>query len=153
VGSVLDALTWSGSGVELCLFVAAGSGGRPSLDANRGGVSLRSVRTSELLREEIGGGLRYFEVDIILNSIPDDLETYLNGLLTEALHGGAVAAWFAFEGSFHFDHLLTADIADQVFGVADASGVDVAVRDGRLRDPEWRLRVAAACSNLRALDH
>lgn len=55
-----------------------------------------------------------------------------------------MVAWAAFEGSFSFDHLLTADIANQVYAVADTRGAAVAVDDQARASAAWADRVARA---------
>jgi hypothetical protein len=63
--------------------------------------------------------------------------------LHEAIGQGAIVAWFAFEGSFDFECLLTPEIAAQVYAVADNAGVAIS-SDAQLESEGWRARVAEA---------
>ena len=51
--------------------------------------------------------------------------TAVSGALRRAIECGAVVAWFGFEGSFDFDHLLTEGISAQVYAFAGSSEVAV----------------------------
>ena len=42
---------------------------------------------------------------------------------------------------FHFDHLLTPDVADQVYGIADASGLATALDDAHRASDLWALEL------------
>ncbi len=55
----------------------------------------------------------------------------------------AFAAWCAFEGSFSFDHLLSADVAKQVYAAADAAGAHLAIDDRTRYSAEWSDRVTS----------
>ncbi|GAA4985222.1 hypothetical protein GCM10023334_115970 [Nonomuraea thailandensis] len=58
-----------------------------------------------------------------------------------------MVAWLGFEGSFHFDHLLTADGAHQIYGVCSGGGPpELALEDEERRGERWR-EAAAACAD------
>ncbi|MEO6086534.1 MAG: hypothetical protein ABIQ18_25815 [Umezawaea sp.] len=56
-------------------------------------------------------------------------------LSTACRHPGSVA-WPTFEGSFHFDHLLTDDVADQVYGLCAHGDIPLVVVED---DPESKV--------------
>ncbi len=95
------------------------------------------------------GGLQVIEYDALFCDVPAKLDLYLEQVLRSALSAGAVIAWCAFEGSFHFDHLLTPGIAPQVYAVADAAGAELAA-DEDLESQEWRRRLGEARRRLLA---
>lgn len=144
MGTIYDALAWSGSGATLSMFVVARAQEAPSLDL----VSARSSPTrvrAYRLDDDAGilGGFAVFEYDAQFADVPEDLEAYLKSCLRDAIRHGAIVAWFAFEGSFDFECLLTPEIAAQVYAVADDDGVAIAT-DAQLESEGWRARVAEA---------
>ena len=57
--------------------------------------------------------------------------------------------WLGFEGSFHFDNLLTEAVAPQVYGVCAPGGEPVVATDlPTLATPDWRLVIAAGTGSL-----
>jgi len=58
-------------------------------------------------------------------------------------------AWFAFEGSFNFFHLLTGDIANQVYAVMDSEGWAI-VSVATLSSEAWQERVVRADERVRS---
>jgi hypothetical protein len=93
--------------------------------------------------DRVLGGRTVVEYDVHLSSLPLNLGGCLSMLLAWAHSSGAVVAWFGFEGSFHFDHLLTGDIANQVYALVDAEGVALADSQD-LTSAFWRARVERA---------
>ena len=53
------------------------------------------------------GGLRTYEYDITLDTIPVGFREGLQVLLARACASGARLAWLGLEGSFDFQHLLS----------------------------------------------
>ncbi len=53
------------------------------------------------------------EYGLLYTCVPADAAQIVTEVLSEALSAGSILAWGAFEGSFHFDHLLTAHIVDE----------------------------------------
>lgn len=145
MGTIYDALTWSGSDAMLSMFIVIRGQEAPSLEM----ATERSTPTRVnrfWMEDELGilcGGCAVFEYDAEFADVPDDLEAYLEVCLREAIGHGAIVAWFAFEGSFHFEHLLTPEIAGQVYAVADNAGIAI-TNDAQLKSEGWRARVAEA---------
>ncbi len=88
------------------------------------------------------------EYDVTYDRLPSDVAAVVHGLLSSAVANGARLAWAAFEGSFAFDHLLTPDVASQVYGLAYPDGVEVAVDDAVRASAGWADRVAVARARL-----
>jgi hypothetical protein len=93
-------------------------------------------------------GVEVLEYDALFKTPPAALDEYARSCLQEAIAAGAHVAWFGFEGSFHFEELLTADIANQIYGVADSEGIQLATLDADLASPAWKQRVVEARSRL-----
>ena len=96
------------------------------------------------------GVLVVYEHDFIFNGVPEDLEVIIVSCLCNAMDGGAQVAWFAFEGTFHFEHLLTRDIAGGVYAVADGEAVVLGLDDAVRASRSWALNVEAMGARLLA---
>jgi hypothetical protein len=146
--TIREALAWSGSRITLSLFTVIASHGVSRLSAALEKLGPKSVGVYEL-EDEVGvlGGRSLYEFDLVYDQLPDDLESCLRGALRKAIECGADIAWFGFEGSFDFEHLLTEDISSQVYAFADRSEVAVAT-DQVLETEAWTHRVAAARARL-----
>lgn len=146
--SLDEMIAWSGSGAVLSLFVVVSPEVELAPVMSAAGYVPNEVTRYEM--ESVGStaGFRILEYDARFDVVPDRLSTYLATCLVGALDRGALVAWFGFEGSFHFDHLLTPDVADQVYGVADSSGIGLVTDAAQLADDGWARRVATAKERL-----
>lgn len=135
--SVAEAITWDGRGATLLLFVVAAADAPTVHPVNHMWLP-REVRTYDLEdAEELLGGRVVRELDVRYDAVPEPLGDCVTAWLRAAVGAGAELAWFAFEGSFHFEHLLTPDIAGQVFGIADAGAIALALDDDHRKGPDW----------------
>lgn len=144
MSKLLAALSWSGRDTMLSLFVAFPGDPTHVLPPDRRSQP-DAVRTYEL--EDLDGrlpGLSVVEYDLTFDAPPPDLEAVVRGWLQMAIAAGASLAWFAFEGSFDFEHLLTPDIADQIYAVATPEGEELALADDRREGPDWVRSLEAA---------
>ncbi|MCP4964922.1 MAG: hypothetical protein GY926_06765 [bacterium] len=146
-----EMIAWSGSGATLSLFAVVAPAVELTPSMSAAGFIPKEVRQYELEPLTGRAGHLVVEHDALFDIVPSRLVEYLAGCLDQAVAGGAMVAWFGFEGSFHFDHLLTPDVADQVYGVADGSGVAVVSEADQLSDEGWRSRVATARNFLQRL--
>lgn len=143
MGVISDAVTWSGSGATLSLFVV--TRGPPSFDPAAVSLAPAPQRTKAFeLEDETDAlpGRSVFVYDFVYSELPSDLDGILVACLNAAWASGAEVAWFAFEGSFHFENLLTASIAKQVYAVVDSEGLSIA-SDETLLSPEWAAHVVS----------
>lgn len=138
------AISWSGSDVTLSLFVLwrTGEVGEvlPCLT-----VSPRVVRRYEL--EDAGGvlsGKAASEIDVVFDVLPAELDSVVWAWLDASVRSGAVVAWFGVEGSFDFEHILTVDVADQIYGVAVPDFIALATDDQFRLSAGWLDRLAFA---------
>ncbi|KQQ94607.1 hypothetical protein ASF62_11095 [Leifsonia sp. Leaf325] len=134
----MNAISWNARDVELLLFViwpSRNTAGIPLLTAEPTPDGLRSYFLED---PDIHlPGRDCFEYDLVFESMPDDLASVVTAWLSAAIKTGAVIAWFAFEGSFSFEHLLKADVANQVYAMADSDGVQLALDDATRHSMEW----------------
>jgi hypothetical protein len=149
VSRVREALNWSGSGSVLSLFAAF-----PKHEIRRLSFSSdENVQAvEEFLLEDPEGVLPNVEIveyDFDCAELPANLDSFLRSTLHRAQQGGALVAWFGFEGSFHFDFLLVESIADQIFGVVDHRGIDLALLDEEIASPAWSQRIRRAGDDMR----
>jgi hypothetical protein len=145
MSQLLAALAWSGRGTMLSLFVAFPHGGPSSVLRPDVTPLPSAVRFYEL--EHFNNslpGLAWVEFDLVYEEPPSNLATIITAWLQAALAAGAHLAWFAFEGSFDFEHILTADIADQVFAIATSDGVELALADEHREGAAWVVALETA---------
>ncbi|MGW5560015.1 hypothetical protein ACWER9_22675 [Micromonospora sp. NPDC003944] len=111
------------------------------------GVVPLAVQTYSLERDDPYACVT--EYDLVFDELPPDLHRYLAHCLRVACAVGETVVWLGFEGSFHFDHLLSEAAAPQVYGVCAPGGEPVVAPDLRtLRTPQWRLVVTSHGSRL-----
>ncbi len=137
-----QALTWSGSGAELIVF-AVWTQEPPPVAQDLAVGSARPVRVRaydlEAPDDALSGTVQ--EIDLRFAEVPDDLEQIVTGALHGLVGAGATVAWFGFETSFGFDHLLCEHVAPQVYAVADSTRTPLARGDVRRRSPAWATEV------------
>jgi hypothetical protein len=68
-----------------------------------------------------------YEYDFDFDTLPVKLTPQLEACMSTACRNPGSVAWLAFEGSFHFDHLLTDDVAGQVYGLCAHGDVPLVV--------------------------
>ncbi|MEO5662031.1 MAG: hypothetical protein ABIR39_02000 [Nocardioides sp.] len=141
----IDAISWDAQTVTLILFGLWPSGDEGDPLTPQGVTPPGEIRRYQLEDTEVSvSDYRCTELDLVFLDVPDDLERVIVMWLRAARQSGAVVAWFGFEGSFDFEHLLAADVANQVFAVADASGVSTALNDAERESQAWVARLAEA---------
>ncbi len=75
---------------------------------------------------------------ITLSDFPDSFDAYLKECFCRLSQAGAIAFWAMFEGGFHFDHLLTSDIAKQIYGIGIGSTqTKLALSDDEITSATW----------------
>lgn len=142
VSSIREAVCWSGPAI-INLFTL----GRIEECLHEETFDISGVRPEELeifrLHTELGAReLIVWEYDLTFRDISEDLIPYLLLCLERASADADGVAWLAFEGSFHFDHLFTADIAEQIYGYCTPGGEPVVVWDSEiLKSGRWKRRI------------
>lgn len=143
MGTIADAIAWSGSEAVLSMFVVSDSGALSDLALHLAPAPVAVRRY--LLEDErsVLGGRTVWEYDFVFPGVPEDLDRILTCCLEGARAAGALVAWFGFEGSFDYALLLSSEVASQVYAVSDSTGVSIA-SDDTLSSDEWKARVVQA---------
>ncbi|MGW1069789.1 hypothetical protein ACWD4F_35430 [Streptomyces aureus] len=90
--------------------------------------------------------------DIDFDDVSLDLREYTRAVLRRVCADARSVAWAAFEGSFHYDEILTDRVALQVYGYCVAGAEPVVEWDiAALRGEDWRHRIAEARAAFDAL--
>lgn len=150
---VLDAICWDGTAPTVSLFVISAAQEAPDVASAWGDDVPRRTRTYCLEDDRPEPNLPpVYEYDFEFEIIPVGLQQYLESCLRMACERAGSVAWLAFEGSFHFDHILTESVADQIYGICatgdsplvvlDDEPVARAALNGRIRAYRMRLEIA-----------
>lgn len=141
---LIEAVSWSGTEVTLSMF---GGPRRDAADSHLGRPRAAAPARAHVRPPRRGGRHRGWDrprarphVD---GTLPDDLPGIVRRCIEAALSQGSPAVWFGFEGSFDFDHLLSRDIAEQIYAVGSADGVELALADEHRGSERWRERLDA----------
>jgi len=119
---IVDAIHWDGTTPMVSLFVVSSAQGATDFAGVWGDQVPRRIKTYRLVDDRPGANSPLvYEHDFEFELLPADLKLHLESCLRVACERAGSVAWLAFEGSFHFDHLLTESVADQIYGVC-ASG-------------------------------
>ena len=129
----------------LSLFVVWAAADRSELVVSPAPTPPRLVRSYDL-PDERGylNGRATSEFDLIFDSVPADLDQVVEAWLIAATRAGGLLAWFGFEGSFSFEYLLTAEVADQIYGVAGQDFIVLATADDHRTGDGWVDELAVA---------
>lgn len=143
MGTIADAIAWSGSEAILSMFAVSDSGALSDLALHLDPAPVAVRRY--LLEDErsVLGGRTVWEYDFVFPRVPGNLERIVRDCLEGARAAGAPVAWFGFEGSFDYDLLLASEVASQIYAVSDSIGVSIA-SDDTLSSNEWKARVVHA---------
>jgi hypothetical protein len=141
VSRLTDAVTWSGRGAVLSLFVVFPPGLSKLIEGPSGDVASRAgaYRLEDV--DERLLGRECYEYDLSFDGVPPNLESIVVAWLDSALEAGADVAWFAFEGSFDFNHVLTTEVASQVFAVGSRFGIELAIEDRTRLAAGWASKI------------
>jgi hypothetical protein len=152
VSSLKEALTWSGPAVVLLFTV-----GRAASALEEDAFDLLGTRPDEVALFPVSTEAWDRDAVVLAYDLTFDEgrldDPGLPGHLRECLRKAAAhaegIAWLTFEGAFHFDHLFTDDIADQVYGYCVAGGEPVVVwDDGTLKSDRWKREIGDVRSAL-----
>lgn len=135
-------LMWLGTEAMLSLFVVRGPADLESAVAAASAPQPDTVRQYEMMpggTSSTVGEVR--EYDLRFKKLPSELVVLVTAWLESAISGGGEVAWFGFEGSFDYEHLLSDDIAGSVFAVGSRSGIYLALDDDFRSSSEWTDRL------------
>jgi hypothetical protein len=147
-----DAICWDGVYATLGMYVVYNDPSRNgALSFESGDISpVKAVKPFVLEDEaQILGGRTLVYYEVKLRAIPTDLQNYLQFCIRQAFQRRAVFLWFAFDGAFDFDHILTDDVANQIYCVVGPDEVFMAaLNDSLLLSDEWKSIISSKRSEL-----
>ncbi|MFD7459228.1 MULTISPECIES: hypothetical protein [unclassified Streptomyces] len=153
MNDVQEGLCFAGPAVVTVFVIGAGNEPLPPEAFRLAGLTPDEVRPFMLQDQpaEIASrGLMSY--DLTFHDTSAALSAYTREVLRRLCADGRAVAWAAFEGSFHYDHLLTEDIAASVYGYCASGAEPVVAWDfTTLRSAAWRQRTAEARETLREL--
>ena len=117
---VIEAIHWDGVAPTVSIFGVSPADIAPKIDlvASPEFDGLTAIRVYEMEDDECRlGSARIFQFDLQFESLPTELEEFLTDRLDRLCKEHFLVSWLGFEGSFHYDHLLTEDAIDQVYGI------------------------------------
>ncbi len=116
---ILEAIRRSGPTPTVELFLVSPSRIVPDFTHVWGECTPNRTRTYRLEddRDALTALSLVYEYNFEFEVLPKDLKKPLEACLRTACEHPGSVAWLAFEGSFHFDHILTESVADQIYGV------------------------------------
>ncbi|MFF0021816.1 hypothetical protein ACWERY_06760 [Streptomyces sp. NPDC004082] len=152
MNEVQEGLCFMGPAVVSVFVIGAGDEPLPPEAFHLAGLVPDEVRPFVLGEQpEVIAAHGLLSYDLTFHDTSLTLSRYTCEALRRLCADGSAVAW-AFEGSFHYDHLLTEDIASSVYGHC-ASGTEpvVAWDFATLRGTAWKGRVAETRAALEEL--
>ncbi|MGW2274161.1 hypothetical protein [Streptomyces yangpuensis] len=144
MSEVQEAICWSGPATVIVFVIGSGDTPLP-----RETFHLQGMAPDDFLPFPLQSApepldrLGVVSYDLTFDDTALDLREYTRAVLRRLCADGRAVAWAAYEGSFHFDHLLTPDIAEQVYGYCVSGFEPVVEWDGdALRGDDWKRRIA-----------
>lgn len=133
MSGVREALHWDGFTPRVSLFLVSRSD--TEIEFSQAWTDRpQRVKLYRLVDDSDPGRIRVvYEYDFEFDTLPVNLTSQLEACMRTACVNPGSVAWLAFEGSFHFDHLLTDDVAGQVYGLCAHGDVPLVVVED---DPE-----------------
>lgn len=140
--SIREAICWSGPAVVILFTI-----GRAESRLEEGEFDVSGIRPDEVGLHEMSSEPRerqavVWEYDLTFEDgrLDDpDFPAYLRECLRKSSARAEGIAWLTFEGAFHFDHLFTDDIADQIYGYCVAGDEPVVTWDREImRSDRWK---------------
>jgi hypothetical protein len=152
-GEIRDLLCWRGPVSVNVFVIGAGNTPLPEKAFHLAGMVPDAFLPFPLLEQpEAIEPLGLVSYDMDFDDTSLDLREYTRAVLRRVCADTRAVAWAAFEGTFHYDELLTDQVAHQVYGYC-ATGTEPVVEwdTAALRGEEWRQRIAEARAALDAL--
>lgn len=153
MNEVQEGLCFAGPATVTVFVVGAGNEPLPPATFRLAGLAPDEVRPF-MPREQPAAiaSLGLMSYDLTFHDTSLTLSTYTGEALGRLCADGRAVAWAGFEGSFHYDHLLTEDIASSVYGYCASGAEPVVARDfATLRSAAWRQQIAATGRTLQEL--
>ncbi|MBV7700079.1 hypothetical protein [Streptomyces sp. TRM70350] len=116
MSSLKEAITWSGPAVVILFTLGRAESSLGQEEFDVAGTRPDEVEIFPISPEPGGRKAVVREYDLTFHDVDQVAAPYLRQCLRKAAAHAEGIAWLAFEGAFHFDHLFTDDIADQIYG-------------------------------------
>ncbi|MFI6951548.1 hypothetical protein [Streptomyces sp. NPDC050422] len=143
MNDIEEAISWSGPAVIALFTLGASDSALPAGELEMAGMKPDEVEIFRLGPDPEGHRGVIQEYDLTFEDISHDFAPYLRECLRKASTEAKGIAWLAFEGSFHYDHLFTQDIADKIYGYCVLDGTPVAIWDDAiLKSDRWKHEIA-----------
>ncbi|WP_329376637.1 hypothetical protein OG625_03810 [Streptomyces sp. NBC_01351] len=152
-GDIHETLCWRGPASVNVFVVGAGNTPLPAEAFHLAGLVPDDMLPFVLMEQPAAVepfGLISYDLDFEDTSL--DLREYTRAALARLCEDHRAVAWAGFEGSIHYDHLLTDEVARQIYGYC-ASGTEPVIEWdlATLRTERWRRRLTEARAALDAL--
>lgn len=127
--SVKEAVSWSGPAVFVLFTLGRGGSPLQSGVFDVVGLSPDEVESFQMSPDDFEMSAEIWEYDLVFHNVELNFHAYLRECLWRASRRVGGISWLSFEGAFHFDHLFTEDIANQIYGYCVLGGAPVVVWD------------------------
>lgn len=153
MNEVQEGLCFTGPAMVTVFVIGAGNEPLPPEAFHLSGLAPDEVRPFMLQEQPPAiAPLGLMSYDLIFRDTSLALATYTCEVLRRLCADGRAVAWAGFEGSFHYHHLLTEDLASSVYGYCASGAEPVVAWDfATLCSAAWGQRMAEARSTLRDL--
>ncbi|MEV3973488.1 hypothetical protein AB0K68_36045 [Streptomyces sp. NPDC050698] len=153
MNEVQESLCFAGPAMVTVFVVGAGNEPLPPKTFHLAGLVTDEVRPYMLQEQPAAlASLGLMSYDLTFHDTSLALSTYTCEVLRRLCADGRAVAWAGFEGSFHYDHLLTEDVASSVYGYCVSGSEPVVAWDfATLRSAAWRRGMAEARAILQGL--
>ncbi|MEV5145133.1 hypothetical protein [Streptomyces sp. NPDC052727] len=153
MNEVQEELCLMGPAVVTVFVIGAGNEPLPPEAFHLAGLVPDDVHPFRLMEQPAAiASLGLMSYDLTFRDTSLSLSTYTCETLRRLCADGRATAWAGFEGSFHYDHLLTEDIASSVYGYCVGGAEPVVAWDfATLRGAAWKKRIAETRAALEEL--
>ncbi|WP_329064067.1 hypothetical protein [Streptomyces sp. NBC_01429] len=149
MSSLKEAICWSGPAVVILFTLGRAESSLLESEFETPGMRPDEVERFPVSAEEGGRQAVVREYDLTFQDADQDFAPYLRTCLRKASAHAEGIAWLAFEGAFHFDHLFTEDVADQIYGYRVPGGDPVVAWDSAiLKSDGWKQEIGEVRSVL-----
>ncbi|MFF2995159.1 hypothetical protein ACFVTC_11340 [Streptomyces sp. NPDC057950] len=142
MNDIEEAIRWSGPAVVVLFTLGTSESFLEENDFEVAGMKPDDVEPFRLGADPEGQRGVVQSYDLTFEDDDHDFVPYLRECLRRASAEAAGIAWLAFEGSFHYEHLFTDDVADKIYGYCVPGAAPVAIWDDAiLKSDRWKCEI------------
>ncbi|WP_330290192.1 hypothetical protein [Streptomyces sp. NBC_00576] len=145
MSALKEAITWSGPAVVILFTIGRVEPRLEKGEFDISGTCPDEVGLYEMTSEprERQATVQEYDLTFEDDRLDDpDFPGYLRECLRKAAAHAEGIAWLTFEGAFHFDHLFTDDIADQIYGYCVSGDEPVVAWDREIMTSDrWKREI------------